>query len=60
MFERFQLKEGTIKSSVNIPAAPQSVIIVDKKTGVNYLYVYSHLGTSITPLLEPSGKPIVD
>jgi len=34
-------------------------IIVDKKTGVNYLYVGSGYGGGLTPLLDRDGKPIV-
>ena len=34
-------------------------ILVDKKTGVNYLYVFDGYGGGLTPLLDASGKPIV-
>ena len=36
-----------------------AVIIVDKKTGVNYLFVRSGYGAGLTPLLDPDGKPII-
>lgn len=34
-------------------------IIVDKTTGVNYLAYTNGYATSITPLLDENGKPIV-
>lgn len=35
-------------------------IIVDKKTGVNYLFVTSGHAGGLTPLLDKDGKPIVE
>lgn len=34
-------------------------ILVDKKTGVNYLWTVSGYSTGIAPLLDRDGKPIV-
>lgn len=34
-------------------------IVVDKLTGVNYLFVQSGYAGGLTPLLDRSGKPIV-
>ena len=34
-------------------------ILVDKKTGVNYLFVQSGYAGGLTPLLDRDGKPIV-
>lgn len=34
-------------------------IIVDTKTGVNYLFVTRGYGGGLTPLLNADGKPIV-
>jgi hypothetical protein len=34
-------------------------IIVDKKTGVNYLYIQSGYSGGLTPLLDREGKPLV-
>ncbi len=34
-------------------------VIVDKKTGVNYLMSKSGYGAGITPLLDREGKPII-
>ncbi len=53
--ERFVLKEksgGLLSSHV-------SQVIVDKETGVNYLFVTSGYAGGLTPLLDATGKPIV-
>jgi hypothetical protein len=34
-------------------------VIVDKKTGVNYLYVTNGTSGGLTPLLDSEGKPII-
>jgi hypothetical protein len=34
-------------------------ILVDKQTGVNYLFVQSGYGGGLTPLLNADGTPIV-
>ena len=52
--KRFEVQEpekGTILAD--------AVIIVDKKTGVNYLMVRSGYGAGLTPLIDADGKPIV-
>jgi hypothetical protein len=36
-----------------------AVIIVDKETGVNYLFVHRGYGGGLTPLLDEDGKPII-
>ena len=35
------------------------MILVDKKTGVNYLFVQSGYADGLTPLLNPDGTPVV-
>ena len=35
------------------------MILVDKKTGVNYLFVQSGYAGGLTPLLNPVGTPMV-
>ena len=35
------------------------IILVDKKTGVNYLFVQSGYAGGLTPLLDRDGKPII-
>jgi len=37
-----------------------SMIIRDKQTGVNYLYVASGYGGGLSPLLDKDGKPIIN
>lgn len=34
-------------------------IWVDRETGVNYLVMYSGHGSSMTPLLDENGNPII-
>lgn len=36
-----------------------ALVIIDKETGVNYLYVHRGYGGGITPLLDADGKPII-
>ena len=36
-----------------------SFILVDSKTGVNYLFVQSGYAGGITPLLDREGKPVI-
>ena len=39
--------------------ATTEMILVDKVTGVNYLFVKNGYGGGLTPLLDRDGKPIV-
>ena len=52
--KRFEIKhfEGSVFTN-------QFSIIVDKQTGVNYLFSKSGYGAGITPLLDENGKPVV-
>ncbi len=34
-------------------------IIVDSKTGINYLFVHDGYAGGLTPLLDESGKPVI-
>lgn len=34
-------------------------VIVDKQTGVNYLFIKEGYGAGLTPLLDENGKPII-
>ena len=36
-----------------------ALVIVDKETGVNYLFVRSGYGAGLCPLIDAEGKPIV-
>ena len=52
--DRFDIKE---RESVNL--LTDAVVIVDKETGVHYLYVCRGYGGGLTPLLDSEGKPII-
>ena len=38
---------------------PATYVLVDKQTGVNYLYANGGYGGGITPLLNRDGTPVV-
>jgi len=40
-------------------SGPSTCILVDKQTGVNYLYASSGYGGGLTVLLNPDGTPVV-
>jgi hypothetical protein len=52
--DRFDIKE---KAGVSFMT--DAIVIVDKETGVNYLFVCRGYGGGLTPLLDENGKPIV-
>ena len=35
-------------------------LLVDKETGVTYLFVKSGYGAGLTPLLDADGKPVIN
>ena len=37
----------------------EASVIIDKETGVNYLFVHRGYGGGLTPLLDAEGKPII-
>ena len=37
----------------------QASILIDKETGINYLFVQEGYAGGLTPLLDKDGKPIV-
>ena len=37
----------------------EKTILVDKETGVNYLFIASGFGGGLTPLLDKDSKPII-
>ena len=39
--------------------ASQQTILVDKETGVQYLYVQNGNSGGLTPLLDADGKPVI-
>lgn len=52
--DRFDIKE---KEGVSFMT--DAIVIVDKETGVNYLFVCRGSGGGLTPLLDANGKPII-
>lgn len=52
--KRFEIKEfeGSVFTA-------NFTIVVDKETGVNYLFAKSGYGAGLTPLLDENGKPII-
>lgn len=40
-------------------SGPATMILVDRKTGVNYLFVQNGYGGGLTPLLNQDGTPVV-
>ncbi len=49
----------TIKEGNSLKESGLIQVIVDQKTGVNYLWVKSGNCGGLTPLLDAQGKPIV-
>ena len=54
MDKRFEFKKAEREGLMT-----DALIIVDKETGVNYLFVRSGYGAGLTPLINAEGKPIV-
>ena len=52
--DRFDIKERE-----GVSFATDAIVIVDKETGVNYLYFHCGYGGGLTPLLDADGKPII-
>ena len=52
--DRFDIKERE-----GVSFATDAIVIVDKETGVNYLYVHHGYGGGLTPLIDADGKPVV-
>lgn len=52
--DRFDIKERA-----GVSFATDALVIVDKETGVNYLFVHRGYGGGLTPLLDSEGKPII-
>lgn len=47
------------RQKLSVSFATDAIVIVDKETGVNYLYVHRGYGGGLTPLIDADGKPIV-
>ena len=52
-------KRFEIKQSEGSQLSYNFTVVVDKNTGVNYLFVKSGYGAGLTPLLDENGKPII-
>ena len=52
--DRFDIKEKE-----GISMLTDAVVIIDKETGVHYLYICRGYGGGLTPLLDSEGKPII-
>ena len=52
--DRFYIQE---KNAMNF--ITETMVIIDKVTGVNYLYVGRGHGGGLTPLIDADGKPII-
>ena len=52
--DRFDIKERE-----NVGILTEASVIIDKETGVNYLFVHRGYGGGLTPLLDAEGKPII-
>jgi hypothetical protein len=52
--DRFDIKERE-----GVALMTDALVIVDKETGVNYLFVCRGYGGGLTPLLDSDGKPII-
>ena len=52
--DRFDIQE---KESVSLMT--ETMVIIDKETGVHYLFVHRGYGGGLTPLLDADGKPII-
>ncbi len=48
-----------IKDRETLGLITDARVIVDKETGVNYLFVACGYGGGLTPLLDSDGKPII-
>ena len=52
--DRFDIQEKDTLSLLT-----EATVIIDKETGVNYLFVCRGYGGGLTPLLDSEGKPII-
>ncbi|MDZ5781966.1 DUF6440 family protein [Marinococcus luteus] len=47
-----------IKQSESLSKLGEVFIIVDRKTGINYMCTVAGTGSSLTPLLDSEGNPV--
>lgn len=49
----------TVYSEGNALTKGLKFVLVDKETGVSYLFVQSGYAEGLTPLLDANGKPVI-
>ncbi len=49
----------TVHKEGNSLGTGSKIVLVDKKTGVNYLFIQSGYSGGLTPLLDADGKPVI-
>lgn len=54
--KRFEI---TVKEGGELTDSGLMQVIVDKETGVNYLFVKAGYGAGLTPLLDADGRAVV-
>ena len=54
--KRFEI---TVKEGSELTDSGLMQVIVDKETGVNYLFVKAGYGAGLTPLLDADGKVVI-
>lgn len=59
MSKRDQRFECILKEGSQIRDEGMKQILVDKETGVHYLWVKSGYASGFTPLLDVEGKPVI-
>ena len=48
-----------VKDRETLGLMTEASVIIDRETGVNYLFVLRGSGGGLTPLLDAEGKPII-
>ena len=48
-----------VKDRETLGLMTEASVIIDRETGVNYLFVHRGYGGGLTPLLDADGKPII-
>lgn len=59
MFAKNDDETNRIFSAKKLPSGTQFYVLVDTETGVNYLAAMFGASMSVTPMLDPDGKPII-
>ncbi len=54
-----EIRFVTVYKEGNALTDGRKVVLVDRETGVNYLFMASGYAGGLTPLLDAGGKPVV-